>query len=127
MGMRDIALVALGGALGSVMRMLTGRLVGAQSAGSAHWPWQTFIVNVTGAFVIGLLVVAAGRFGWPSWWRPLLAVGVLGGYTTFSTFSLEIVEAGLTGNTGIAAAYAFGSLAAGVAACWLGVMAGRAI
>lgn len=122
---RDIALVALGGAAGSVLRYGVGRVVGQQSVGSAQWHWHTFAVNVSGAFVIGLLLVLAARLGWPSWWRPLLAVGVLGGYTTFSTYALEVVEMGLAGRPTLAAGYAIGSLVAGVLGCWLGILVGR--
>ena len=127
MAFRDLALVALGGATGSMLRYSVGRTFGAASAGSSQWPWHTFAVNIVGAFAIGLLVVAAGRFGWPAWWRPLLAVGVLGGFTTFSAFSLETVEAALTGHAGLAAGYVVGSIAAGLAGCWLGVVVGRAL
>lgn len=121
---RDIALVAAGGAAGSVLRYYVGKAMGVRA--DAVIPWHTFAVNATGAFAIGLLVVVAARSGWPGWWRPLLAVGVLGGYTTFSTFSLEVVELMMRGNTGSAAAYGFGSLAAGVLGCAAGIYLGRA-
>ncbi len=122
---RDIALVALGGATGSVLRYLVGRLMGPQADVSV--PWHTIIVNVSGAFVIGLLIVLAARGGWPGWWRPLIAVGILGGYTTFSTFSLEVVELGLRGRWGVAAGYAAASMLLGFAACALGIALGRSV
>jgi CrcB protein len=124
-GMRDLLLVALGGAVGSVARYGVGKATGPQLTGSV--PWQTFLVNATGAFVIGLLLVAAARLGWPGWWRPLLAVGVLGGYTTFSTFALETVELALRGSYGTAAAYSLGSLAVGLVAAAAGIFLGRAV
>lgn len=120
---RDILLVAAGGALGAVARYGVGKLMGPGS--DVRVPWHTFAVNVTGAFLLGLLLVLAARHGWPGWWRPLLAVGVLGGYTTFSTFSLETVELAMQGHVWTAAAYAVGSLAAGVAGAGAGVAAGR--
>jgi len=123
--LRDVLLVAAGGALGSMLRYYVGRLMGPQADTSV--PWHTFAVNITGAFVIGLLIVLAAKGGWPGWWRPLIAVGILGGYTTFSTFSLEVVELALRGNTGTAVAYAVGSLAAGVAGCAAGIVVGRAV
>lgn len=122
---RDILLVAAGGALGSVARYGVGKLLGPQL--TATVPWQTFIVNATGAFIIGLLLVAAARLGWPGWWRPLLAVGVLGGYTTFSSFALETVELAMRGSWGIAAAYSLGSLTTGLLAAAAGILLGRAI
>jgi len=125
MDWRDVVLVAAGGAIGSVMRYGVGKVMGP--AADHAVPWHTFAVNVTGAFVIGLLLVLAARQGWPSWWRPFLAVGILGGYTTFSTFSLEVVELGMRGSYAVAGGYAVGSLVAGVAGCALGIALGRAV
>ena len=124
-GIRDLALVAVGGALGSMARYGVGKLIGPQLSGQV--PWQTFIVYATGAFLIGSLLVAAARLGWPGWWRPLLAVGILGGYTTFSTFALETVELALRGSYVTAASYALGSLAVGLAAAAAGILLGRAV
>jgi fluoride exporter len=122
---RDLLLVAAGGALGSAARYGVGRLIGPQLTGAI--PWQTFVVNATGSFLIGLLLVAAARLGWPGWWRPFLAVGILGGYTTFSTFALETVELALRGAYVTAGGYALGSLAVGLAAAVAGVLLGRAV
>jgi CrcB protein len=123
--LRDVMLVAGGGAAGSVVRYLAGRLMGPTV--DAVFPWHTFLINATGAFVIGLLLVAAARLGWPGWWRPLLAVGFLGGYTTFSTFALETVELMLRGSWSTAALYSLGSLAVGLAAAAGGIFLGRAV
>lgn len=122
---KDLALVAAGGAVGSATRYLVGKAMGPTADASV--PWHTLTVNATGAFLLGLLVVVAARAGWPAWWRPLIAVGVLGGYTTFSTFSLETVELALTGRPVVAAGYAFGSLAAGLAGAALGIVLGRTV
>jgi fluoride exporter len=73
----NIAYVALGGAVGSVLRYLSLLAVPA--------PWGTLGVNVLGSFLIGLLFVPAGRMGL----SPLLLTGVLGGFTTFSAFALD--------------------------------------
>lgn len=120
---KDLILVMTGGAAGSALRYLVGKLMGPTA--DARVPWHTFTVNVSGAILIGLLVALAARHGWPSWWRSLVAVGVLGGYTTFSTFSLEVAELWMTGRGGVAAAYAFGSLFAGAFGVWLGTTVGR--
>lgn len=125
MNFKDMALVALGGAIGSVLRYSVGRVMGPQADTSI--PWHTFAVNASGAFAIGLLLVIAARSGWPAWWRPLIAVGILGGYTTFSTFSLEVVELGLRGHFVVAAGYAIGSLSAGIAGCAAGIAIGRSL
>src|SRR5687767_5646619 len=85
--------VALGGAIGSVLRYQLGR-------GMTHWlgpqavsafPWATLAVNVSGSLAMGLLAGWLARHGDPGeTWRLLLGVGILGGYTTFSAFSLEM-------------------------------------
>lgn len=123
--LRDVLLVAIGGALGSVTRYGVGKLMGPQADASV--PWHTFVVNATGAFLLGLLIVAAARQGWPGWWRPLVGVGVLGGYTTFSTFSVEVVELALHGAPALAGGYALLSLLVGIGAAAAGIFAGRAI
>lgn len=122
---RDLLLVAIGGAAGAASRYLVGRVMGPTV--DAHFPWHTFLINVSGAFLIGLLLVLAARLGWPGWWRPLLAVGILGGYTTFSTFSLETVELLMRGQWATGSLYALGSLAAGLAAVYTGILAGRLV
>ena len=88
--MDKLLLVAAGGATGAVMRYLTGmaslRLLGP------GWPWGTLTVNVVGGFAMGLLVATLALRGGADQerWRVLLGVGVLGGFTTFSAFSLEV-------------------------------------
>lgn len=121
---RDLLLIAVGGAVGAVGRHSVGRMVGPASGG---FHWHTLIINVSGSFALGLLLVIAARQGWPGWWRPLLGIGLLGGYTTFSTFSLESAELILQGSTGIAASYMFISATASVAGALAGIMLGRAI
>ena len=86
-------LVALGGALGSVARFWLSGLVAERFAHA--FPWNTLVVNVTGSFVIGFLaaVTEPGSRGWTSpGVRQFLMVGVCGGYTTFSSFSLQTLN-----------------------------------
>jgi CrcB protein len=87
--MNKLLLVAAGGAVGSVARYLVG--VGALRAFGSGWPYGTFTVNVVGGFLMGCLASwLAHRGAAPSEpWRVLLGVGVMGGFTTFSSFSLE--------------------------------------
>ena len=88
--------VALGGSLGSVARYLVG--IGSARLFGTNFPWGTFIINVTGSFLIGLFVgLFATKWDLPQAARIFLTVGICGGYTTFSTFSLDawyLVEKG---------------------------------
>jgi CrcB protein len=88
--MDKLILVAAGGAVGAVARYLTG-LAALRSLGAA-WPYGTLAVNVVGGFAMGLLaaLLAARGEADQDRWRLLLGVGVLGGFTTFSAFSLEV-------------------------------------
>jgi fluoride exporter len=122
---RDVLLIASGGALGAVARHSVGRLVGPSAEGGI--PWHTFLVNLTGAFALGLLLALASRHGWPGWWRPLLGVGLLGGYTTFSALSLETADLLLRGSTLTAAAYMGLSAGAAVFGALAGILLGRAV
>lgn len=119
--------VALGGALGSVGRFaLTSAM--ARGVGEA-FPWGTILVNVSGCFVIGLLAMTTGPEGrglTPPHLRQFLLIGVCGGYTTFSSFSLQTLNlmrggeiVGALGNVAI-------SLIACLVAVWIGVIAGQA-
>jgi CrcB protein len=113
--------VALGGALGSVARF-------AVSLASVRWlgvgfPWGTLIVNVAGSFAIGVLaalVTADGRPALGSDARAFMLIGILGGFTTFSSFSLETLDLARSGALGAAAANASLSLLLCLAAVWLG-------
>lgn len=112
------ALVALGGATGAWLRYIAGlawlRGIGPIAAGA--FPWATLSVNLIGSLAMGLLAGWLARHGQGGeQWRLLLGVGVLGGFTTFSAFSLELVTLAERGNLGGAALYAAVSLAGGVA------------
>ena len=81
--------VMAGGALGSAGRYLTGRFT--LSLLGPDWPWGTMMVNLLGGLLMGLLTGMLSRVSAPEGWRLFLAIGVLGGFTTFSSFSLETV------------------------------------
>ena len=92
------------------------------------FPWGIFVVNVTGAFLIGVAVEALEpRFEDATWVRTAIVTGFLGAYTTFSTFSLDTYRLLDAGHTGTAIANALGTLAAGLVAVWLGLRLGRAL
>jgi len=86
------------------------------------FPWGIFVVNVSGAFLIGFLVTwLEPRFEGATWLRTGILVGFLGAYTTFSTLSLDTYRLLDGGHTGTALANALGSLAAGLVAVWAGI------
>lgn len=119
-------MVALGGAIGAVMRLLSAgwvsRLTGEGFLGTAF-------VNVAGSFAMGLLAVLMMERMPGSWGRfaPFLMTGVLGGFTTFSAFSLDALFLIERGRTGVAAAYVAGSVALSVLALFAGLKLARGI
>lgn len=118
--MRDIALVALGGALGSVLRWsMTGAL--ARLSRDAAFPWGTLAVNLAGSCVIGLvLTLAFERGALPPAARLFVVTGILGGFTTFSAFSWEGLVLLRDGHLLAAAGYIGGSVLGGLAAAAAG-------
>lgn len=118
--------VAIGGAAGAVTRYGLGNVIAGRLG--REFPYGTLAINATGSLLIGaLLTLLVERGTEGSAWRPLLVVGVLGGYTTFSAFSYEVVALADGGHPERAALYAVASLALGVAACALGVYATRTV
>lgn len=113
--------IGLGGAVGSMVRYAIGINVD-----QAHFPWATFAVNVSGSFLLGLLLtVGVDRL--PEDVVMPLAVGVLGGYTTFSTFAWEGFTLGRTGRVNVAIAYVAASMLGGLVAACGGFLLGRAL
>lgn len=111
------ALAAVGGAVGALGRWAVADAL-PHSPGA--WPWATFLVNLTGCLLIGVLTGLLGaRDPEPPWARPLLAVGLLGGWTTYSAFAVEVVQAG---SPALAAGYVLASVVGGVLATAAGVL-----
>lgn len=108
--MNTFVAVAVGGALGAVSRYSFG-LVALELIGN-RFPWATLGVNVVGSFLIGLAAVLIGdRIVDGELWRPLVIVGFLGAFTTFSAFSLDTLLLLQQGNYNTALAYMLGSVA----------------
>jgi CrcB protein len=116
--------VALGGGIGAWLRYATGVALGRAigPAAATAFPWATLTVNVLGSLAMGLLAGWLARNGSLSEaWRLLLGVGVLGGFTTFSAFSLELALLIQRGNAGTAFAYAAISVLAGLGGLFAGL------
>lgn len=117
-------LIMAGGGAGSLARYLAGTAVMARFG--ARFPVGTLAVNVTGCFLIGLLMtLLTERFAPATYWRPLLVYGFLGGYTTFSSFEWETYSAIRDGNSWIGLTNVIGSVVFGYAAVWLGAALAR--
>ena len=116
--------IGAGGAVGAAARWGVSQ---AAPAAPGRFPWATFGVNVSGCLVLGVLMVFVVDV-WPPrrYVRPFLGVGVLGGYTTFSTYMLEARSLVVGGEQGLAAVYLLGSLLAGLLAVWVAIVATRA-
>lgn len=121
----NVLLVALGGAIGSAARYLVGAFVANRFG--PDFPWGTFIVNVSGSFFIGVILSLVGGGQLPAGARLFLAVGVMGGYTTFSTYSNETLQLVQGGEVGAAMFNALGQVVAGFIGVYLGVVLGRVL
>ena len=116
--------VAIGGAFGAMARYLTNVTL-TRTMGHG-FPWGTMAVNILGSFLMGVLVVVLARKGGNAY-APLLMTGMLGGYTTFSAFSLDALTLFERGQLGAAAGYVLGSVTLSLAAIVVGVLAARMV
>jgi len=121
--LRVVVAVALGGALGASARYALSERF---PAATRSFPWATFCINVSGSFVLGLVLTFVLE-RWPPtrYVRPFVAIGVLGAYTTFSTFSVETDLLIRNGHAMVGLVYVLASLVAGGASVYLGIVAGR--
>jgi fluoride exporter len=113
--------IGLGGALGSMLRFGLGSFI--DSSQKTIFPWGTIVVNITGCFVIGFIATISsteGRWMIPSLGRAFIMIGILGGYTTFSSFSLQTLTLAQAGQWGGAAANVLISVVLCLGGVWLG-------
>jgi CrcB protein len=121
-----LLLVALGGAAGAVTRYVVDGFVADRATGA--FPWGTLVINLSGSMLLGLLFALAVERGvLPAAVRAPLMIGFLGAYTTFSTLMLESWRLWEDGATAMALANAFGSVALGLVAVFVGLVIGRAL
>ena len=119
-------MVGLGGFAGAIARFWLGEYIGNRMG--TRFPYGTFAINISGSFLIGLVVtVLAERTHWNMSWRYLIPIGFIGAYTTFSTFELEAFESMRDGQILIAFLNVALSVVIGFVAVWLGVITGRTL
>jgi CrcB protein len=124
--MKMLLAVFVGGGSGALLRYWLAGVIGRTVGGP--FPWPVFAINVTGSFAMGLLVeLLAIRFSVTPETRAFLTVGVLGGYTTFSSFSLDAALLIQRGEMTLAAAYIAGSALLSVAGLFAGLWVVRAL
>jgi fluoride exporter len=122
LSMNRILCVFLGGGAGCVTRYLVGRAV-TQHFPAANFATGTFIINVTGSFLIGLLMtLIVERFHLSHYWQLTAVVGFLGGYTTFSSFEYDAYLSTRAGHAGMSLLYLASSVVVGFGAVWLGAL-----
>ncbi len=122
-GLKNLAAVALGGALGAVSRYAVSGWV--QRLAGSRFPWGTLTVNLLGCFLLGYLAGRWERSTAPAAWRLLWGVGFMGAFTTYSTFALESGNLVREGSLGGAGAYMGLHLGLGLVAVFLGLAASR--
>ncbi|MGW4958309.1 fluoride efflux transporter CrcB [Nonomuraea sp. NPDC004186] len=120
-----LAVISLGGVLGALARYGLGVAFPRPPAG---FPWATFAINVAGCLLIGVLMVAITEI-WdaPAWVRPLLGVGVLGGFTTFSTYIVDVGQLLMAGAPRTALLYLVATPVLALTAVWAGSVATRSV
>lgn len=115
-------LVALAGAAGALTRYGVGTVLGERDL-----PWATFAINVVGAFLLAVVLTAAGERRWSPEVTAAVSVGFLGAFTTFSTFTWEVLSLGRADRVGAAVLYVAITVVAGLAAAAAGLATGRAL
>ncbi len=118
-----LAWVFAGGVVGTALRYVIEKQLPHDASG---WPWATFLINLTGAFVLGALLEGLARLGDDSGWRQrarlCAGTGGCGAFTTYSTFALEAVSLGRDGHVGTAIGYGVVSVVGGIVTAWLGIV-----
>jgi fluoride exporter len=124
--MTKYLIIALGGAIGSMLRFWVGAYVSGRLG--TRFPYGTFVINVTASFLVGfIMTVLAERTHISASWRDLLVVGFLGGYSTFSSFEYETFRVFEDGEFLITSLNIACSVGVGFVAVWIGAITGRAI
>jgi CrcB protein len=123
-----LAWVFAGGVVGTALRYVVEILIPHDASG---WPWATFLINISGAFILGCLLEGLVRLGDDSGWRRrarlCAGTGGCGAFTTYSTFALEVVLLGRHGHVATAISYGLVSVVGGVFSAWLGIVVAASV
>ncbi len=122
MQITTLFLIGLGSFIGGVLRYIISFALPVKAPG--YVPWGTFAVNIIGSFLIGYAYHYSRIVGIPLEWRLFIITGILGGFTTFSAFSIETLGMIERGHSFTAFAYAGSTVVLGLLAAWLGTLAG---
>jgi CrcB protein len=118
-----LVVIAAGGVFGVAARYGVGRAI---PTADRAFPWATFLINISGGFVLGVfMVIVLERFRTARYLRPFFGTGFVGAFTTFSTFSVETDLLIKDGHVTTAAAYVASTLIVGLLSAWLGIIVGR--
>ena len=123
--MLNLLLVVVGGGIGAGIRHLTS--MGALRLAGPNYPWGTMAINIVGSFAMGLFIAILARRGGSNELRLFVATGILGGFTTFSAFSLDFATLWERGATLPAFVYALASVIGAIIALFLGLWLARTV
>lgn len=121
--MQKYVVVGIGGFLGAVARYVVGNYIGSRYG--VRFPYGTFVINMTGSFLIGLVLTVLARTTASPYWRYLIPIGFIGAYTTFSTFEYETLRAVQDGQVTTGLLNITLSVVVGFLAVWAGAAMGR--
>ncbi len=118
-------IVGVGGFVGAIARYMIGTYIGSRFG--IRFPYGTFVINISGCFLVGFIVTLLARTTASQYWRYLIPIGFIGAYTTFSTFEYETLRAVQDGQITAGLLNVVFSVVVGFAAVWVGAAIGRVV